>query len=459
MTSKDSSELALLCDFYEFTMAQGYFLSGLKDRICYFDIFFRKIPDKNGFALFAGLDDVLDFVENLRFSKSDIEYLRSKGLFCEEFLQYLSKFAFSGEIYALQEGEVIFPNEPLMIIKANAIEAQLLESFFLLSVNHQSLIATKANRIVRSAKGKAVLEFGSRRAHGSEAALKGARAAIIGGCVGTSCTLLGKRYQANIIGTMAHSWVQMFESEFEAFCRFLELYPQNPSLLIDTYEYKQGLINAIKAFKQFGITQGSVRIDSGDLGFLSKSIRKILDEAGFKECKIIASNALDEFQIQILLAQNAPIDIFGVGERLVTAKSDPVFGCVYKLVATQKGKCITPKIKISEDVRKTTTPHFKKLYRIYNPTTNQILYDELRIYDEKMPQVPANLKVKELLSLVFKKGKRINKKRNLQDIARYAKEQSSKLDENLLGLEANAQFEVKLSKKLQSLQQKLLRNN
>ncbi|MCX2683416.1 nicotinate phosphoribosyltransferase [Campylobacter sp. MIT 21-1685] len=456
MTSKQPFELALLCDFYEFTMAQGYFLSGLKDTVCYFDIFFRKIPDKNGFALFAGLDDVLNFVENLHFTQSDIQYLRSQKLFCEEFLCYLSEFAFNGEIYALKEGEVVFPNEPLMIIKANAIEAQLLESFFLLSLNHQSLIATKANRLVRSAQGRAVLEFGSRRAHGSEAALKGARAAIIGGCSGTSCTLAGKLYQANTSGTMAHSWVQMFENEFEAFCRFLELYPHNPSLLIDTYEYKKGLSNAIKAFHRFGITDGSVRIDSGDLLVLSQAIRKILDDSGLKECKIIASNTLDEFQIQNLVAKNAPVDVFGVGERLITAKSDPVFGCVYKLVAAQKDGCIRPKIKISEDVEKTTIPHFKKLYRIYNTTTNTILYDELCIYNEEMPNLPQGLAAKELLHLVFKDRKRQIRRQTLQETACYAKEQISKLDKSLLKLETDTKFKVKLSQKLYNLQQSLV---
>lgn len=450
--------LALLCDFYELTMMQGYYLNGLENKICYFDIFFRKIPDHGSFAIFAGLDDILDFISNLHFSKEDINYLRSQNIFKESFLEYLENFKFSGEIYAMQEGEIIFPNEPLMIIKTNAIEAQLLETFFLLSINHQSLIATKANRIVRSAKNLPVLEFGARRAHGSEAALKGARAAIIGGCVASSCTLAGKNYNITTSGTMAHSWIQMFSDEFEAFCRYLELYPKNPILLIDTYHYKQGLNNAIKAFKKFKVRQCGVRIDSGNLEVLSKEIRVILDQNDLKECKIIASNSLDEKSIEKLLADNAPINAFGVGERLITASSDPTFGCVYKLVAIEENETITPKIKISEDKQKTTIPHFKKLFRIYDKKSQKILFDELYIYDENLAKLDENLERKELLKCIFKEGKILNKQSNIKKIASYTKDQISKLDEKFLDFSNKEKYKIKLSKNLKNLQKKLIKN-
>lgn len=453
MISKQN--LALLCDFYELTMSQGYFENPSINQISYFDLFFRKIPDNGSFAIFAGLEDILDFVQNLHFDSTDIDFLRKQGIFSEDFLSYLKNFHFKGEIYAQEEGQVIFPNEPLIIIKANAIQAQLLETFLLLSINHQSLIATKANRIVRSAKNRPVLEFGSRRAHGSEAALKGARAAFIGGCIGSSCTLASKEFNIKTSGTMAHSWVQMFEDEFQAFCAYLKLYPQNPTLLIDTYNYKQGLKNAIKAFKHFNITKASVRIDSGDLLILSKEIRHKLDEAGLRECKIIVSNALDEFIIQDLIKKQAPIDAFGVGEKLITASSDPIFGCVYKLVATQNAKEITPKIKISENTQKITIPHFKKLVRFYDKNTHKMLYDKLYIYDEECENLENTTK-EELLKLVFKNGKRLVPKKSLQELQAFSKKQIQKLDKSLLTLKAKAFYEVRLSQKLQALKTDLL---
>ncbi|TKX30735.1 nicotinate phosphoribosyltransferase [Campylobacter aviculae] len=447
--SKKKSNLALFCDFYELTMMQGYFLNGFENKVCYFDVFFRKVPDKGSFAIFAGLSDVLDFIANLHFNQEDIAYLRSQNIFCEAFLKYLEHFKFNGEIYSVQEGEIIFPNEPLMIIKANAIEAQLLETFLLLNINHQSLIATKANRIVRAAKNRPVFEFGSRRAHGSDAAIKGARAAIIGGCISSSCTLAGKKYNINISGTMAHSWVQMFDDEFKAFCHYLQLYPKNPILLIDTYDYKQGLNNAIKAFKKFKIKQCGVRIDSGNLERLSKEIRAILNENDLLECKIIVSNSLDEKSIEKLLKNKAPIDAFGVGERLITASSDPIFGCVYKLVAIEENHIAKPKIKISEDKHKTTIPHFKKLFRIYDKKSQKMLFDELYIYDEKLIKLDGNLQRQELLKCVFKEGKIFNKQDNIKQIALYTKNQISKLDEK--SLENKEKYKIKLSKKLKKL--------
>ncbi|XGQ69952.1 nicotinate phosphoribosyltransferase [Campylobacter hepaticus] len=456
MISKNS--LALLCDFYEFTMSQGYFKNNKKDQICYFEIFFRKIPDSGCFAIFAGLEDVLDYIENLSFSKEDINFLRKQEIFNEEFLKFLSNFKFEGEIYAMREGEVIFPNEPLLCVKASAIQAQLLETFLLLTLNHQSLIATKANRMVRAAQQSKILEFGSRRAQGSEAALKGSRAAFIGGCFKSACTLAGKIYNIPISGTMAHSWVQMFESELEAFRAYIKIYPKEPVLLIDTYDcLKSGLKNAIKVFKEASINNGGVRIDSGNLLDLSFKIRQELDQAQLHECKIIASNALDEKTIQNLKKQQAPIDIFGVGEKLITASSDPIFSCVYKLVALEEERKIKPKIKISENSEKSTIPHFKKVFRIYDKKTKKILFDELYVFDEK-PNFNENLEYKELLKLVYKE-KRLIEKPSLKVIQNYAKEQIAKLDEKFLNLNQFSKFEVKLSPKLQNITNDLLKTH
>lgn len=330
--------LAMLCDYYEFTMSNGFFMNGFYKRCVYFDVFFRKVPDNGGFAIAAGLEQVIEYIKELHFDDDDIAYLRSKGIFDEGFLEYLKGFKFSGDIYAVPEGTPIFPNEPIMTVKAPAIEAQIIETFVLLSLNHQTLIATKANRIVRAAQGRAVLEFGSRRAQGASGAILGARAAYIGGCKGTACTLTDELYGVPAGGTMAHSWVQMFDNEYEAFKTYVELYPDNPTLLVDTYNtLKSGIPNAIKVFKEvllpMGKTKCAIRLDSGDISYLSKKARKMLDNAGLTDCKITASNALDEKLIRDLMMQGAQVDTFGVGERLITSSSSPVFGGVYKLVA------------------------------------------------------------------------------------------------------------------------------
>ena len=332
--------MAMLCDFYEFTMSNGFFKNGFYKRSVYFDVFFRKVPDNGGFAIAAGLEQVIDYIKELHFDDEDIEYLRSKGIFDEEFLAYLKDFKFSGDIYAVPEGTPVFPNEPIMTVKAPAIEAQLIETFVLLTLNHQTLIATKANRIVRAAQGRAVLEFGSRRAQGASGAVLGARAAYIGGCKGTACTITDELYGVPAGGTMAHSWVQMFDSEYDAFKTYCELYPDNPTLLVDTYNtLKSGIPNAIKVFKEVLLPQGktkcAIRLDSGDISYLSKKARKMLDDAGLTDCRITASNALDEKLIRDLMMQGAQIDTFGVGERLITSSSSPVFGGVYKLVAVE----------------------------------------------------------------------------------------------------------------------------
>ena len=333
--------LALLTDFYELTMANGYFKHGLKDRIAYFDMFFRRIPDDGGFAIMAGLEQLIEYLKNLKFDDEDIEFLRSKQMFCEEFLEYLKNFKFSCDIWAIPEGTPIFPNEPIITVKGPVIEAQFIETMILLTINHQSLIATKANRIVRAAQGRSVMEFGSRRAQGYDGAIYGARAAYIGGCVGTACTISDKELGVPAIGTMAHSWVQMFPTELDAFRAYAQTYPDNCVLLVDTYNtLKSGVPNAIKTFNEEIVPRGfrpkGIRIDSGDIAYLSKEARKMLDEAGFHDCKIVASNALDETIIRDMLIEGAQVDQFGVGERLITSRSEPVFGGVYKLAAVEE---------------------------------------------------------------------------------------------------------------------------
>ena len=326
------------------------------------------MPDGGGFAIAAGLEQLIDYIENLHFTEEDIAYLRGRNLFCEEFLDYLKNFRFTGDVYAIPEGTPVFPKEPLVIVRAPAIEAQLIETFTLLTINHQSLIATKANRIVRAARGRTVLEFGSRRAQGADAAIVGARAAYIGGVAGTACTISDELYGVPAGGTMAHAWVQMFDSEYEAFRTYCELYPTNATLLVDTYNtLHSGIPNAIRAFNEVlkpkGITKCGIRLDSGDLAYLTRKARKMLDEAGWTDCKISVSNSLDEYLIQDMLLQGAQIDLFGVGERMITAKSEPVFGGVYKLVAVEDADgTVVPKIKVSENVEKITIPHFKKVF-------------------------------------------------------------------------------------------------
>ena len=371
----NKKHLALLTDFYELTMGRGYFHSDMRDRIAYFDVFFRQNPDSGGYSIVCGLERICRYLQNLCFEEDDIEYLRSKKVFDEDFLDYLKTFRFTGDVWAIPEGSVIFPGEPILTVRAPVIEAQLVETYILLTLNHQSLVATKASRMVRAADGRPISEFGSRRAHGEDAAVLGARAAYIGGCASTACALSDKIFGVPAGGTMAHSWVQMFDSEYDAFSQYIKLYPENPTLLIDTYSVlESGLPNAIRAIKDHllptGRTKCAVRIDSGDIAYLSRKTRKILDEAGLPECKIFASNSLDEYIIADILRQGAQIDGFGIGERLITAKSDPVFGCVYKLAAVEEEDgTITPKIKISENVGKITNPHVKDVYRFYSNET------------------------------------------------------------------------------------------
>ena len=446
----------MLCDFYELTMGNGYYRNGFYKRNVYFDVFFRNVPDGGGFAIAAGLEQIVEYIQQLHFSDDDIAYLRSKGIFDEGFLNYLKNFKFHGDIYAVPEGTPVFPGEPLLTVRAPAIEAQLIETYLLLEINHQSLIATKANRIVRAAQGRAVLEFGSRRAQGADGAVIGARAAYIGGVAGTACTLTDVLYGVPAGGTMAHSWVQMFPTEYDAFKTYCELYPDNATLLVDTYNtLKSGVPNAIRAFKEIllprGITNFAIRLDSGDISYLSKKARKMLDEAGLPNCKITASNSLDEYLIRDLMMQGAQVDTFGVGERLITSKSNPVFGGVYKLAA------------IEDDER---------LYRLYDRESGKAIADELTLRDEVIdPTKPhvifdpnATWKTKELTDFtvrelqvpIFQNGELVYELPELNDIKAYCRQQIHTLWDEVKRFENPHTYYVDLSQKLWDVKRGLL---
>ena len=382
------NNLTMLTDFYELTMANGYFENGFENTIAYFDMFFRKVPDGGGFAIMAGVQQVVEYLENLTFTREDIEFLRGKGIFSGAFLDYLKNFQFSCDVWAVPEGRPIFPGEPIVTVRGPVIQAQFVETMILLCVNHQSLIATKANRIVRAAQGRAVMEFGSRRAQGADGAVMGSRAAYIGGCVGTACTLSDRDFKIPALGTMAHSWVQLFDSELEAFRAYAKAYPTNCLLLVDTYNVlKSGVPNAIRVFdevlKPLGMRPAGIRIDSGDITYLSCKARKMLDEAGYPDCKICASNSLDEYIIRDMIMQGAQVDTFGVGERLITASSEPVMGGVYKLSAIEHPDgTVIPKIKISENVSKITNPCFKGLWRLFDRESDKAIADVITLADE-----------------------------------------------------------------------------
>ena len=462
-------------------MGNGYFERGYKDRICYFDVFFRQCPDGGGFAIAAGLEQIVQYIRDLHFDPEDIEYLRGRNLFCEDFLQYLANFRFTGDIWAVPEGTPIFPKEPIITVRAPAIEAQLIETFLLLSINHQSLIATKANRVVRAAEGRTVLEFGSRRAQGADAAILGARAAYIGGCNGTACTISDQLYGVYAGGTMAHAWVQMFDSEFDAFKAYCEIYPTNAVLLVDTYNtLHSGVPNAIKAFnevlKPMGITKCGIRLDSGDMAYLTQQARKMLDEAGWTECQISVSNSLDEYIIQDILRQGAKIDMFGVGERLITARSEPVFGGVYKLAAVEDADGnIQPKIKISENVGKITNPHFKKLYRFYGNDTGKAIADYLCVHDEVVDdskdltifdpdatwktKTVYNYTARELQVPIFKNGELVYSLPSLQEIKAYCTKEVDALWDEVKRFDNPHTYYVDLSQKLWDIKYDLLKHH
>ena len=476
---KNPMNYTLLCDFYELTMANGYFQTSMADQICYFDVFFRTVPDGGGFAIAAGLEQVIEYIENLRFDEEDIDFLRSKGTFSEGFLSYLKDFRFTGDIWAVPEGTPIFPGEPFMTVRAPAIEAQYIETYLLLTLNHQSLIATKSNRIVRAAEGRPVSEFGSRRAQGTDGAVLGARAAYIAGCVGTACTLADQMYGSPAGGTMAHSWIQMFPDEYTAFKTYCELYPHAATLLVDTYNVlKSGVPNAIRAFKEVllpqGITKCAIRLDSGDLTYLSRKARKMLDAAGLTECSIVASNSLDEYIIRDLLLQGAQIDSFGVGERLITSKSEPVFGGVYKLAAVEDREGnIIPKIKVSENPAKITNPHFKKVYRIFENETGKAMADLICVHDEVIdPSKPLELfdpeatwkrktvtdfTAVELLVPIFQGGRLVYQPPSITEMRAYCAAQIDLQWDEVKRFENPHNYYVDLSQKLWDIKHELLK--
>lgn len=474
----DKLNLTLLTDFYEFTMANGFFSEGIGDKIAYFDMFFRSIPSDGGFAIMAGVEQLIDYFKNLKFTDCDIEYLRTKKIFNEKYLEYLKNFEFACDVWAIPEGTPIFPQEPIVTVRGPVVQAQFLETMILLTVNHQSLIATKANRIVRAAEGRPVMEFGSRRAQGADAAILGARAAYIGGCAGTACAIADREYGVPALGTMAHSWVQMFDSEYDAFSAYAKQYPDSCMLLIDTYNVlESGLPNAIKVFdevlKPMNKRPKGVRIDSGDITYLSKKCRKILDDAGYSDCGICASNSLDEYIIRDTLMQGAKIDSFGVGERLITSKESPIFGGVYKLVAVENGEGkIIPKIKISENVAKITTPGFKQVYRLYSKETGKAIADVVTLRDEEIDnekpyelfdqehiwkkKTVTDYYVRPLLKQIFKEGKCVYESPSLETLKEYCALEVDKLWDEVKRFENPHKYYVDLSKPLWDVKYKLL---
>lgn len=458
-------------------MGNGYFSLGLNDKIAYFDVFYRKNPDKGGYAVAAGLEQIVEYIKGLRFDSSDLEYLRGRNMFPDEFLDYLEDFRFTGDVWAVPEGTVIFPYEPIIVVRAPVIQAQIIETYILLQINHQSLIATKASRISRAAQGRVVSEFGSRRAHGESAAIYGARAAYIGGCNGTACTISDKLFGVPAGGTMAHAWVQMFDDEYQAFKKFCTIYPDSPTLLVDTYNVlESGVPAAIRAVKDVLWPQGkracAVRLDSGDITYLSKKVRKMLDEAGLTECRITASNSLDEYIITELVRQGACVDAFGVGERLITAKSDAVFGSVYKLTATEEDGLITPKIKVSENIEKITNPHFKKVYRIYSNESGKAEADLICLYDEELDQTKpleifdphytwkkktfTDYTLRELLVPIIKNGELVYDFPSIDEARDYCKSEIETMWDEVLRFENPHDYYVDLSDELWELKNRMI---
>lgn len=477
---KMERNLSMLTDFYQITMGNGYLKNNFKDAIATFDMFFRKVPDNGGYALAAGLEQLIDYLKNLSFSEEDIEFLREKNIFNEEFLQYLKDFNFECDVWAIPEGTPIFPNEPIVKVQGPIIQAQLIETMVLLTINHQSLIATKASRIVKAAHGRSVMEFGSRRAQGYDGAILGARATYIGGCVGTACTIVERDFNIPAIGTMAHSWVQSFDTEYESFKAYAETYPTSCTLLVDTYSVlKSGIPNAIKVAKEvlepLGCRLQGIRLDSGDLTYLSIEVRKMLDNAGLNDCKIVVSNSLDEYIIESLLHDGAKIDSFGVGERMITSKSEPVFGGVYKLVAVQRGDTVIPKIKISENAEKITNPHSKELYRLYDNKTGKAIADLLTLENEVLDATKSytlfdpnsiwkrkrieDFTARKLLIPIFEKGKCVYTSPSVNDIQKYCKKELNTLWEEYKRFKNPQTYYVDLSQKLWDVKHKLLMEN
>ena len=473
-------DLTLLTDFYELTMMQGYYEKDQNETVI-FDVFYRQNPCNGGYAICAGLEQVIEYVKGLNFTYEDVDYLRSLGIFDEEFLHYLSGFHFSGDIYAIPEGSVIFPKEPLLKVVAPIMEAQLVETAILNIINHQSLIATKASRVVFAAAGDGIMEFGLRRAQGPDAGLYGARAAVIGGCVGTSNVLAGKLFDVPVLGTHAHSWIMSFPDEYTAFKAYADLYPDNCTLLVDTYDtLKSGVPNAIRVFQEMRdagvkLTRYGIRLDIGDLAYLSKKARKMLDEAGFEDATIAASNDLDEYLLHDLKIQGAAITSWGVGTNLITSKDCPSFGGVYKLAAikTEDGEFV-PKIKLSENTEKITNPGNKTIYRIYDKATGKIRADlicfvgeefnpdeDLVIFDPLETWKKTKLKggsytMRELMVPVFRNGECIYQSPSVKEIAAYCTQEKATLWDETKRLFYPHRVYVDLSDKLYAVKKDLL---
>lgn len=471
------NNMQMLFDFYEATMSNGLFAENKQDVTAYFDMFFRRVPDDGGFAIMAGLKQLIEYLENLHFTEEDVKYLEEQGVFNETFLEYIKNFRFACDVWAVPEGTPIFPGEPIITVKGPAVQAMMIETMVLVTINHQSLIATKANRIVRAAAGRAVMEFGSRRAHSYDAAVYGARAAYIGGCVGTACVKAGQAFDIPALGTMAHSWVQLFDSEYDAFRAYAECYPDNCTLLVDTYNVlKSGIPNAIKVFndvlKPRGYRPKGIRIDSGDITYLTKKVRKMLDDAGYPDCKICISNSLDEYLIRDMIIQGAQVDSFGVGERLITASSEAVFGGVYKVAAIEKDGIIEPKIKISENIAKITVPCFKECWRLYDRLTGKAIADVITMHDEVIDsskpyeifdpvhtwkrKVVTDFTAKKLRVKVFDKGERVYDSPSVKEIQKYCRDQVDTLWDEVQRFEKPHNYYVDLSQKLWDERERLL---
>lgn len=477
MQFRSEENLSMLADFYEFTMGNGYLEKGMQDTVCYFDMYYRKNPDEAGFSIVAGLHSFINYVENLTFEEEDIDYLRGRGIFDERFLDYLKNFHFECDIWAIPEGSVVFPDEPLVIVRGPIIQVSLIETMLLLTINHQSMVATKTNRIVRAAKGRPVMEFGSRRAQGPDAATQGAVAAYIAGAAGTANTLADSRYSVPALGTMAHSWVMMFPTEYDAFKAYAETYPDSCTLLVDTYDtLASGVPNAIRVFdevlKPLGIRPAGIRLDSGDIAYLSKKARIMLDEAGYQDVNIVASNSLDEHKITDILGQDAKVDSFGVGENLITSKSSPVFGGVYKLVAIEDGDEIIPKIKISENVEKITTPGFKSLYRLIDNQTNKAIADVVTTHNEVIDSSQpyeifhptytwkrmtlTNFTAKKMLERIFDRGELVYQLPSLKEMRQHCMEELDTIWDEYKRFDNPQVYKVDLSRELWDIKHQLL---
>jgi nicotinate phosphoribosyltransferase len=473
----DRNNLSMLTDFYELTMSNGYFKTGMKETIAVFDMFFRNVPQRGGFAIMAGVEQLVDYLLNLHFSEEDLDYLKGLGLFDDDFIDYLRHFEFACDVWAIPEGTPIFPGEPIIKVKGPIIQAQLIETMLLLTVNHQSLIATKSSRILRAAQGREIMEFGARRAQGVDASVLGARAAYIAGVAGTSCTLAGKIFNIPVLGTMAHSWVQAFDTEYEAFKAYALAYPDHCQLLVDTYNtLKCGVPNAIRVAKEvlepMGCRLKAIRIDSGDLAYLSINARKMLDEAGMEDCSITVSSSVDEQLIRGLLHQGAKIDSFGVGERLITSRDDPVFNGVYKLSLVEENGVAEPRMKLSDNPEKVTNPGDKQVYRLYNKETGFVEADLITLVhetiDESKPLTifdPAhtwkrktlyNFRAEPLLQPIFIKGKSCYQARDIEEIRAYCQEQLDTLWDSIKRFENPQEYYVDLSQELWELKEKFL---